>query len=202
MIWQASQSIAKSVVPADGRQMSASVLWAAILSIIVKELLYRISRKVAIRNDCSLVYANAQHHRSDALSSIVVVLGFVSIKAGYAYGDQVAAIAVGLMIIHVGIKIVGGCLDELSERAVDSTTAEQIQEIIASEGRIRQWHKLRTRSAGREIFLDLHILVDPALSITHAHEIAESLETAMHARITRPVNITVHVEPDSPELRK
>jgi divalent metal cation (Fe/Co/Zn/Cd) transporter len=121
---------------------------------------------------------------------------------GFEYGDQVATIAVGLMIILVGAKIVGGCFREFAERAVDSQTIEQIEKIIASEKRIRQWHKLRSRSVGREIFIDLHILVDPRLSIGDAHEISEALEIALHAQLTRPVNMTIHVEPDNLELRK
>ncbi|MHC4221696.1 MAG: cation transporter dimerization domain-containing protein, partial [Planctomycetota bacterium] len=67
---------------------------------------------------------------------------------------------------------------------------------------IRQWHKLRSRTVGREIFLDLHILVDPLLDIATAHEIAETLESSLHQQMTRPINITIHVEPDLPELRK
>ena len=183
-------------------QLSQSVLWVALLSIVAKEALYRMRKLVAVRTHSAVLYANAWHHRSDALSSIAVVIGFVSIRFGYIYGDQIAAIAVGLMIILVGVKVISQCLEELLERAVDAGTIEQIKRIIASERRIRQWHKLRTRSVGREIFLDLHILVDPQLSITDAHEIAEALEQEMHTQIVRPVNITIHIEPDSPDRRK
>lgn len=179
-----------------------AVAWVAILSIAVKEALYRVTRKVAVRTNSSALYANAWHHRSDAFSSIAVVIGFISIKLGYEHGDQVATIIVGLLIILVGVRILFGCIEEFAERAADSATVEQIEKIISSEPKIRQWHKLRTRTAGRQIFIDLHILVDPKLDITAAHEIAESLEEAMHARLTRPVNIMVHVEPDRPEMRK
>jgi cation diffusion facilitator family transporter len=178
------------------------VAWVAVLSIVVKEMLYWMTREVAVKTNSSALYANAWHHRSDALSSIAVVIGFISIKLGYDHGDQVATIVVGLLIILVGVKIFVGCMEEFAERAADSATVERIKEIIASEKRIRQWHKLRTRNVGREIFIDLHVLVDPQLDITAAHEIASALEKAMHTQLTRPVNITVHVEPDRPELRK
>ncbi|MCK4960351.1 MAG: cation transporter [Planctomycetes bacterium] len=182
--------------------MSMGVFWVAMLSIVAKEGLYRVTRLVAVRTHSTALYANAWHHRSDALSSVAVVIGFASARFGYAYADQIAAIAVGLMIILVAVKIMGGCLEELTERSVDAGTIEQIRKIIASQQRIRQYHKLRTRSVGREVFLDLHILVDPQLSITDAHEISESLEEAMHTQLVRPVNVTVHIEPDRPELRK
>ncbi len=106
------------------------------------------------------------------------------------------------MIVLVGIRIIGDCLRELTESAVDPDTIAHITNIINANSSIHQWHKLRTRLVGREVFLDLHILVDPDLNIAAAHEIAENLETALHRQMARPVNITVHIEPDIPALRK
>ncbi len=179
-----------------------SVLVVAIISIIAKELLYSATKRAAVRSHSPALYANAWHHRSDALSSVAVFAGFVSLRLGFKYGDQIAAVVVGLMVILVGAKIIGDCLRELTESAVDAETIEQIQRIINSNSSIQHWHKLRTRTVGREIFLDVHILVDIGLNIAAAHEIAENLETSLHEQIVRPVNITVHVEPDIPELRK
>ncbi len=174
----------------------------AIISIIVKELLYRITKRAAVKSHSTALYANAWHQRSDALSSVVVLTGFMSLKFGFVYGDGIAAIVVGLMIILVAVRIIGDCLGELTESAIDQGTIEHIKHIINDNCSIRRWHKLRTRTVGREVFLDLHILVDPNLNIAAAHEIAESLENALHSQIARPVNITVHIEPDMPALRK
>ena len=173
----------------------------AIISIIVKELLYRITKRAAVKSHSTALYANAWHQRSDALSSVVVLTGFISLKFGFVYGDGIAAIVVGLMIILVAVRIIGDCLSELTESAIDQGTIEHIKHIINDNCSIRRWHKLRTRTVGREVFLDLHILVDPNLNIAAAHEIAESLENALHSQIARPVNITVHIEPDTPALR-
>ncbi len=178
------------------------VLIVAILAIIAKESLSRVTRVVAIKTHSAALYANAWEQRSDAFSSLAVILGYISMKFGFNYGDQIATVVVGTMIALVGLKVIGGCIDELTESAVDSETMEHIKGIINANGQIRQWHKLRTRTVGRELFLDMHILVDPDLSIAAAHEIAEGLEKAMHEQMTRPVNITVHVEPDLPSLRK
>jgi len=198
MIRHAAISIARG----DVTSPVLAVLIVAIISVIAKELIYRVTRNIAVKSHSPALYANAWHHRSDALSSIAVVIGFFSLKFGFAYGDQIATVAVGLMIILVAVRITADCLRELTEGAVDSETAGRISEIIASEKRIHQWHKLRTRTIGREIFLDLHILVDPDLTMTAAHEISESLENTLHSQIPRPVNITVHIEPDIPVLRK
>jgi cation diffusion facilitator family transporter len=198
MIYYATLAIARdeTTVPRLG------VLIAAVISIASKEWLYRATQKVAIQSHSPALYANAWHHRSDAFSSVAVVIGFISLELGFSHGDQVAAIAVGLMIIWVGISIIGNAFRELTEAAVDPETIEHIEKIINSDSAIRNWHKLRTRMVGREVFLDLHILVDPDLKITAAHEISERLEKTLDEQITRPINITVHVEPDTPDLRK
>lgn len=198
MIYYATMAIARDEVTSP----KITVLIAAIISIASKEWLYRATKKVAIRSHSAALYANAWHHRSDALSSVAVAIGFISLEFGFGHGDQVAAIAVGLMIIWVGIRVIGDSLHELTESAVDSDTIEHIKNIVNDNSSIRQWHKLRTRMVGREVFLDLHILVDPDLSIAAAHEISENLEKALDEQISRPVNITVHIEPDIPALRK
>ena len=198
MIYYATISIARDevTVPRFG------VLIAALSSVAAKEWLYRVTRKVAIKSHSPALYANAWHHRSDALSSIAVVVGFLSLEIGFNHGDQTAAIAVGLMIIWVGVKVIGDSIRELAESAVDDSTIEHIKKIISSNSSIRQWHKLRTRMVGREVFLDLHILVDPNLSVTAAHDISEHLEKTLDEQIARPINITIHIEPDMPEMRK
>jgi cation diffusion facilitator family transporter len=198
MIYYATLAIARDEITAP----RFGVLIAAVISIAAKEWLYRITKKVAIQSHSPALYANAWHHRSDAFSSVAVVIGFISLEFGFGHGDQVAAIAVGMMIIWVGVRVIGDALRELAEAAVDPDTIEHIKKIINSDSSIRQWHKLRTRTVGREVFLDLHILVDPELKITAAHEITERLEKTLDEQITRPINITVHVEPDTPELRK
>lgn len=198
MIYYATIAIAKDKVTSP----NLAVLAAAIISIVIKEWLYRITRKIAIDSHSPSLYANAWHHRSDALSSVAVVVGFISLEFDFGHGDQVAAIAVGLMIIWVGARIIGEGLRELTEGAIDRETIEEIERIINSEKSIRHWHKLRTRTVGREVFLDLHILVNPELNISAAHEISETLEKTLDEQIIRPINITIHIEPDIPELRK
>lgn len=203
MIYKASGDIAKMhAAGIEAVTISSWVIWIAALSVVSKEVLYQWTRMIAARVHSSAVYANAWHHRSDALSSVAVIIGAVAVKYGYPHGDQLGAIVVGIMIILVGIKVIEGCIREFSERAVDARTVEQIQKIIESEKRIRSWHKLRTRSVGREIFLDLHILVDSKLNIADAHEIADCLEKTLHEQMPKPVNVIVHIEPDLPALRQ
>lgn len=198
MIYKASIAMTEASIAKPG----VLALIVAAVSIVVKELLYQLTKKVAIRTHSSALYANAWHHRSDALSSIAVVIGLVLFMMGFTYGDRIAAIAVGLMIVLVAVQILGQGIRELTEGAVDDETIDQIKKIVNSDSSIHQWHKLRTRTVGREVFLDLHILVDPALDISAAHKITENLENTLSDQIARPVNITIHIEPDLPEFRK
>jgi cation diffusion facilitator family transporter len=198
MVYYAAHDIAKGNVKHPGN----FVLVVAIVAIAVKEVVFRVTRAVAIKYHCPAALANAWHDRADALSSVAVIIGVVAQKFGFDYGDQIAAIVVGIMVSLVAAGIFKGCLAELTEQAVDQATLEQIKDVIKADGQVRQWHHLRTRAVGREIFLDLHILVDPNLSISDAHDIAEKLETTLHNQLTRPVNIIIHVEPDVPQLRK
>ncbi|MCI0498943.1 MAG: cation diffusion facilitator family transporter [Planctomycetales bacterium] len=203
MIYEAADAIRQIHA---GTTKPHSLGWLAlavtVLSIISKEWLFWITKWVAVRTHSSAVYANAWHHRSDALSSVAVLIGLGALKWGYEHADQIATIVVALMIIYVGLKVLQDCMNEFSEKAVDERTVEQIQKIIDSEKHICGWHRLRTRSVGREIFLDLHILVEPRMNITDAHDIAERLERALHEQVTRPVNVIIHMEPDLPQLRK
>ncbi len=198
MVYKASIGIAELHIARPG----PAALFVALISIVAKEWLYRITKKIAVTTHSPALYANAWHHRSDAFSSVAVVIGIASVMLGFEHGDQIAAIVVGIMITLVGGRLLGDCFHEFFESAVDSDTIDSIRNIIEADDQIRNWHKLRTRLVGREVFLDLHILVDPNLNITDAHEIAESLENTLHRQLARPVNITVHIEPDMPELRK
>lgn len=204
MIYKAGLDITKMHTAGEETAVtiSTAVLGIAMLSVVCKELLYQWTRRVAVKTHSTALYANAWHHRSDAFSSVAVLVGVAAVKLGYPHGDQLGAIAVGLMIMLVAVKIIGGCVHEFAERAVDRETLAQIESVLQADGRIHQWHQLRTRSVGREVFIDLHILVDPMLSITDAHQIADALESNLHEQIARPVNVVVHVEPDIPTLRK
>jgi len=102
----------------------------------------------------------------------------------------------------VGVKVSGEAIRELTEGAIDGETVKQIEQIIDSDSQVHHWHKLRTRTVGREVFLDVHILVDPELNVAAAHDISETLEKSIDEQIARPVNITIHIEPDIPSLRK
>src|SRR3989304_7668763 len=139
MIYYAALDIAKDNVTRP-RNLT---LAAAIVAIAVKEVVYRITKAVAIKHHCPAALANAWLARADALSSVAVIAGVISQKFGFNHGDQVAAIGIGVMVVVIAIKLVGECLGELTEGAIDPETIERVKEIINSDSSIRQWHQLR-----------------------------------------------------------
>lgn len=177
------------------------VFIVAALSVVGKEWLYQITRRVAVRVESAALYANAWHHRSDALAALAVVLGTGASMFGWGHGDQVAGVVVGLMVVGVGIKVAIDAFVELSEASTDPSTVAKLQRAIAAEPGVRTFHRLRSRRVGREVFLDVHVLVDPTLSVVAGHAIADRVEESVKRAVRRPVNVVVHVEPDVPEQR-
>ena len=131
-----------------------------------------------------------------------MLAGIITQSLGFHHGDQIAAIIVGAMIVAAGIKILASTVRELKEEEIDKKTIELITETVTADAAIKQLHKLRTRSVGREIFLDFHILVDPNLNVKEAHKISMDLENRIRQSLAMPVNIIIHIEPDEPVFRK
>jgi len=178
------------------------VVAVALVSIVIKEWLYRRTARIARDVGSAALQANAWHHRSDALSSIAVLAGGIGGLAGYGHADQLAALIVGLMVVTAGGRTLARVLHELTEGGMTGEELRTIQRAIAEVQGVREWHHLRTRVVGRETFVDVHVLVDPALSIVEAHRISTSVETAVRRSCGKPVNMTVHIEPDVVEQRR
>jgi divalent metal cation (Fe/Co/Zn/Cd) transporter len=110
-----------------------------------------------------------------------------------------AGILVGLMVVGAGGKIAWECLNELTESAIERAAVEDIEACIKQNQDVRSWHRLRTRRVGREIAMDVHILLNPSLSIVEGHRIATQLENQIRKRLDAPITFVIHVEPDLPE---
>jgi len=171
------------------------MLIVAVLSVISKEIIFRITRNVSRETNSPSLHANAWHHRSDALSSIAVLIGGVISLLGWGHADHAAAIIVGLMIIAVATRIFFQSLDELSEHAASPETIQRINQTLAASSDIEDFHELRTRKIGGDVFLDVHILVDPNLTVQQGHDISHRIEDEIRAKLNRPVNILIHIEP-------
>jgi len=172
------------------------VIGVAIASMLVKEWLYRRTIRVARDVDSAALHANAWHHRSDALSSVAVLLGGIGGLVGWGQADHLAGLIVGLMVVVAGGRTLLAVMHELTEGGLGKDEIEGIRSAVDGVDGTRGWHHLRSRRVGREIFVELHVLVDRELSIVEAHHVATDVEDAIHAACSRPVKAMVHVEPD------
>jgi len=170
------------------------------ISIISKEVLYQYTMLVAHRVKSKLLEANAWHHRSDAISSIVVFIGIAGAMLGYPLLDSVAAIIVALMICKIGWDLGHQSFQELVDTGLEPETLQSMETTILSVDGVNQMHMLRTRKMGHSALADVHILVSPKLSVSEGHQISEAVEMALTNKFDEIIDVTVHIDPEDDEL--
>ena len=171
----------------------------AAISVISKELLYHATRVVAKKLRSSLLEANAWHHRSDAVSSIVVFIGIAGTYFGYVLLDAIAAMLVALMIGKIGLDLSRQSMQELVDTALEPEMVEKIKQTILGIDDVRQLHLLRSRRMGHNALVDVHIQVSPKLSVSEGHHIAERVEKALKKTFEEVNDVTVHIDPEDDE---
>ncbi|MFN3821908.1 MAG: cation diffusion facilitator family transporter, partial [bacterium] len=170
-------------------------------TIIVKELLYHKTLKVARIVRSTALKAKAWDHRGDVAVALVVLMGGLGTILKIQFADAVAGLIVGIIVLSVGFRLGKEVIVELSEGAADRETLEQLNRVMASIPEIRGWHKLRTRRIGRQLHLDVHILLNPRLTVEEAHNIVRNIEDTLRSATNWPIDPLVHVDPDNDEIR-
>ena len=175
---------------------------AAVLSILSKEALYWYTVKVAKNIKSGLLKANAWHHRTDAISSIVVVVGIIGAANGNFFLDSVAAIIVGIMIIYIGWQLGFEATKELVDTSIDPEDIKNLHKALADVKGVNRVHTLRTRKVGHKKSADVHIQVNPFLSVSEGHIISVSVERVAKECIEGLDDITVHIDPENDEEKE
>ncbi|MBI3900455.1 MAG: cation transporter [Gammaproteobacteria bacterium] len=173
---------------------SAITFWVAVITFGAKEWLYRYTLRTAQRFDSAMLKANAWHHRSDAISSLIVIAGIGGAIYGINYLDGVAAMLVSVMVAKIGIELSWQALRELVDTGLDVDDRESIRRVIQSVDGVRALHLLRTRRLGDRAFVDVHILVDGELSVSEGHHIGETVRTRLIDEIEPVADVTVHID--------
>ena len=175
-------------------------LGAALASILLKEALYRYTMVVARRVRSRLLEANAWHHRTDAISSVVVVLGVGGAMAGMPYLDAIAAIVVAAMVGKVGWDLGVQALRELVDTALDAERVAAIRDTILAVDGVKDLHLLKTRRMGSDALVDVHILLqDPELSVSEGHQISETVRARVIREVDEVAEVMVHIDPEDDE---
>jgi len=172
------------------------LLAVAALSIVSKEALYWYTVIVAKKVKSDMLKANAWHHRSDAFSSVVVLAGIYGATNGYFYLDGIAAIVVGLMIIFIAWKLGIGATKELVDTSIDSEDIDKLRTALSEIKGVNSVHSLRTRRNGHKISADVHIQVNPFLSVSEGHIISVSVERVAKNCVEGLSDVTVHIDPE------
>jgi len=174
-------------------------LVAVVTSILVKEWLYWWTLAYARRVGSNMLRANAWHHRSDAISSVVVLMGIGGTLAGLPYLDAVAAFIVAVMIAGIALGLGWGAIQELVDTGLEAGRLTAIADTIRTVGGVRDIHMLRTRKHGADASADVHVLVDPRVSVSEGHMIALLVENRLKEQIDEITDVTVHIDPEDDE---
>lgn len=173
-------------------------LWAALISIAAKELIYQLTVRVARRVDSSALEANAWHHRTDALSSVATAIGIggaLIFGGTWAVLDPIAAVLVSIFIIIAACKLLHGAIQELLEQRLPEEVEQQIREIVETDQDMTEMHKLRTRRVGNVYSIEMHLRMHGDVSLYEAHRHSMVLEQKLRERFGEQTMVTIHLEP-------
>ena len=173
-------------------------LWAALFSILLKEVVYRYSIIKARQLNSQAVEANAWHHRSDALSSIGTAVGIggaIFLGQRWTVLDPLASCVVGLFIVKVAVDLLSNGFGDLMEQSLPEAVEKEILQLVSSLPGLVQPHDLRTRRIGNHYAIELHILMDGNITLHEAHDKASEVEELLKQHYGEETHIAVHVEP-------
>lgn len=175
-----------------------AAFWVALISIVVKEWLYRWNVLVGHRIRSSAVVANAWHHRSDGFSSVPVALAVLGehLFPHFTMLDSVAAILVAVFIVHAAWKISWPAIIQLCDAGVTEERRRAIRKTAFETAGVRDVHALRTRYVGPDLQIDLHVLVDPNLTVREGHDIARAVRNRIHEVHPDVYDVLIHIEPE------
>ena len=173
------------------------VLLAAAISVASKEWIYRYTLQVGKRIGSDLLIANAWHSRSDAFSSIIVFIGALGAIAGLTWLDTVAAVLVAGIIARIGWNLAWENVKQLVDTAMPAETTDRILQLARETEGVRDVHAIRTRKMGREFLLDMHLQVDPAISVSEGHQIGVRVTERIRAVFEDIRDLTFHIDPEN-----
>jgi cation diffusion facilitator family transporter len=142
--------------------------------------------------------ANAWHHRTDALSSIpaLIAVAASAINPNWAFVDRIGALIIAVFILKVSWDIISPSLSELTDRGVSKKDREQIRQIALNVNDVQNVHAIRTRKFGSDLYVDLHILVDPEMPVRSGHDISREVKQQLIKNGPDILDVVVHLEPD------
>ena len=174
----------------------------AVVSILANEWLFHYTKRVGDATRSKLLLANAWHHRSDAFSSVIVVIGIAAVLTGYPMADAIAAVLVALMIAKMGVSLVLESINELVDSALPEQMVTDIRRVIKQTPGVQSIHLIRTRRMGEDAHVDTHIVVDARISVSEGHMIGDAVRDRLKAEFDDVVDVLVHIDPEDDEFKE
>ncbi|WP_455673077.1 cation diffusion facilitator family transporter [Phocaeicola sp.] len=198
ILWNGVSEILAFLRGEELRSPGMLALVAAIVSILLKEVLFRYTVRIGKKYNSQAVIANAWHHRSDALSSIGTAVGIggaILLGPHWTVLDPIAAVVVSFFIMRVSVKLLVPCIDELLEKSLPESVEREIEQILLSFDGVSEPHHLRTRRIGNNYAIEVHVRMDGNIPLFKAHETATAIERKLKERFGQDTHIGIHVEP-------
>ena len=177
-----------------------AAFWTAVATVVAKELLYRYLIRVAEKLRSQLLTANALHTRADAASALIVVIGIGGALLGWSFLDLLAAALMGFMILRMGVELAWGALKELIDTGLDEAQVSAIRQTLEATPGVCGLHELRTRRMAHQALVDAHVQVDPRISASEGHAIAESARRRVLRQHPEVLDVLVHIDPEADDL--
>lgn len=196
-----AEGIEKMIASLRGETLNVPgriALWAALISIVAKELIYQLTMRVARRVDSTALEANAWHHRTDALSSVATAIGIggaLLLGGKWAILDPLAAALVSIFILIAAVRLLHGAIQELLEKRLPEEVEKQIGDIVAEDSEMSELHQLRTRRVGHVYSIEMHLRMHGNVSLYEAHRHTMLLEQRLRERFGQDTLISIHLEP-------
>lgn len=175
------------------------VLVVAIISLLMNEGLFHYGRHQGRQCGSDMLIANAWHHRTDALSSLIVLVGVAGTLMGFVWFDALAAVIVSVLIIKMGLKMAWQNLQELVDTAMDPARLQQIREGIQAVPGVVSVHELRSRSLAGRFFIDVHVQVSPKISVSEGHFVGDKVRHYLESHYAEIEDVTIHIDPEDDE---
>lgn len=198
IVYNAVQALAGAIGGAEIPRPGMIALWAAIVSIVLKEITYQFTVREGKKLQSLALEANAWHHRSDSLSSVGTLVGIggaILLGDRWTILDPIASIVVGIFIIRTAWKLLSQSFGDLMEASLPEDVEKEILRIISSFPDVSDPHNLRTRRIGSRYAIEFHIRMDGNVPLVQAHSRASSLEKALKERFGPGTHVVIHIEP-------
>ncbi|MCL5063177.1 MAG: cation diffusion facilitator family transporter [Nitrospirae bacterium] len=175
--------------------ITTASFFVMVITLIINIFVSAYEKRKGEKLSSEFLIADSRHTKSDIYVSLGVIVSLVFIKLGFPIADPIAGAVVGIFIAKAGIDIIRESTETLVDRTQMDTSI--IKEIACNVDGVMECHEIRTRGTRSHVFIDLHILVDPSLSVENAHRIAEAVEKEIKSKISEVVDVVVHIEPSS-----